>query len=245
MFKIDRTFERRDGVTIPAGTCEVKNIDIVTDGHIKGTVRDAKGTGIPNIPVEAFAIDSKNEPESMALRKATSDAAGHYDIGQLPAREYIVAVNGAKYEDKVNYPPTFYPVGSRRDLAQRISLGSAEQKDGIDLVLPLPRETAKLILEVLDESAQPIEGALASVENVEGIQRVYSVYNESGKDGRLELTLWKGETYVIESFLYSSQLLPGKVDSPRLDLKEWRGKTGVIHLSESENYAKVTLRLVR
>lgn len=122
---------------------------------------------------------------------------------------------------------------------------SRRNDDGIDLSLPLPREKATLIMEVLDEGDHPIEGALASVENLKGIQRAYSIDNKTGKDGRLELSLWKGETYVIDCFWFSSRLLPSTGDNPKLEFKEWRGKTGAIHLGESRSYAKVTLRLVR
>jgi hypothetical protein len=90
-------------------------------------VTDKMGRPIAGVPVQVFNFDSRrHEFETSKFSETITSRDGSYDLDGLPAQQYIVAVNGEKSKDGLDYPPTFYQGASRRELAQRISLGDAE-----------------------------------------------------------------------------------------------------------------------
>jgi hypothetical protein len=166
-------------------------------------------------------------------------------------------VNAEKYKDNSAYPPTYFG-SDKRDTAQRIDLKEAERRSGIDLVLPDPRTKATLILELryedgslvtatgiprnAEESARTpaISSIVATVVDLNGIQRGFADQNGPVPDGRVRLSLWTNETYIVKASRSEPELVDAPQGGVRIKFKTWQATSGPIRLTDVET----TLRLV-
>jgi hypothetical protein len=227
--------------TVPTGGCEVRSLMVAANGRITGTVRDAAGKLIGGVPVQAFTIDSKGEIESQPYLEATTDQDGRYTISPLPAQNYVIAVNGEEYTDRLAYPPDFYPNTDRRDEAARITVGEAEQINDIDLIVAPPRPGTMLIIEAVFEDGTPVEGGYAKALNSDGIGRAFT-QNES--DNIFKIPLWVGESYRIEVGHFDVHSMETNDGAIRNSIDEWQGMTGLIQPKAEEEKIQVILHRV-
>jgi hypothetical protein len=227
---------------VPARGCEVRDLYIVANGRIRGTVRGANGHPIAGVSVQAFEIKENGDVETSSYREAITDAAGGYVIDSLPAQEYVIGVNGHKHSDRLPYAPIFYPQTETRDKAVRIKLAEGEQRDGINLLLSAPRTAAMLVVEAVYEDGRAASGSVARALGLDGITRDFA-FALPGRGGILRMPLWTGETYTIEAWFDKTERAgdPGK--EYQVTTEHWRGKAGPISLSAPETRIKVVLRL--
>jgi len=102
---------------VAASSCGYQNLFVWPNGRIEGTVRSSDGKPIEGVPVQVFTKDRHGEIDHSPLRQEKTDANGHYALSGLPAGEFVVAVNGEKYDDRTAWPPRFYPGTPNRDSA--------------------------------------------------------------------------------------------------------------------------------
>ena len=98
-----------------------------------------------------------------------TDDYGKFTLRKLPPGDYVVAVNGDKYDDKSPFPPTFYPDAQSREKAGRVVIPETESKDGIDLVLPPPRSPVTVIIEASYPDGKAAVGAGVSTYDASGV----------------------------------------------------------------------------
>jgi hypothetical protein len=144
-------------------------------------------------------------------------------------------VNAEKYSDRLAFPPIFYPSSASAEGGTVLSLGDGEQKSGVDLKLRPARKPATLVIHAVMEDGTPATGSLASIEDLAGTQRSYSVENKADPDGILKVSLWEGESYKIESHL---------IEVASRNIRQWRGTAGPVTLRGNETAIEVTLSLV-
>jgi 5-hydroxyisourate hydrolase-like protein (transthyretin family) len=222
-------------ITVPARSCQVQSIRVVSAGRISGVIVDSSGKPVQRVPVQAFALDDKGRIDTKAFREGTTDSEGRYTVSPLPSRSYAIGVNAEKYSDRLAFPPIFYPSSANPDGATVISLGDGEEKSGIDLQLRPARRPATLVIHALMEDGTPATGSLAGIEDLAGTQRAYSVENKADSNGILKVQLWEGESYKIESH---------RTEIVNRNIRQWRGTAGPVTLNGNETVIEVTLSLI-
>ena len=200
----------RGTVLIEEKSCEVWDLGLWPDGHIKGTVKDKTGLPLSGVKVQAFGMDrARNEFESEPLREAVTDSQGHYTVDRLPPGPYMIGVNAKNYSDDNAYPPTFYPSTTDRHGAGSVPVGEAQEVGAIDLTIPPPRQTIPIDIRVVDENGRPLQGAAVFLVNRAGDDRSKS--KQSDLNGEVILIGYKGEDYMVRgAYSRGRQFLSGK-----------------------------------
>jgi hypothetical protein len=205
-------------------------------------VRSSDGKPIEGVPVQVFTKDQRGELDHSPLRQEKTDGNGRYSLSGLPAGGFVVGVNGEKYDDRVAWPPRFYPGTSDRDSGSWLQLERGQKQTGIDLELLAPRTPAVLHIEAVMEDGSPALGAVASIENLEGVQRARS----SGTDEHtnvLDVPAYVGETYRAKGFLASVKA-SDTIESGkpiRMKIKTWTGSSGPIAVTSPDVRVRVVL----
>ncbi|RME94635.1 MAG: hypothetical protein D6766_05275 [Verrucomicrobia bacterium] len=117
-------------ITVTVGR-NVPNIDfaLARAGHIQGTMRDA-ASGAPLAGVDLDVFDSTGIRLDIS---ATSQADGTYDLGPLPAGDYIVRADPAL---ALNHARVYYPGTFFRADAVPVTVTANQATTGIDFDLP-------------------------------------------------------------------------------------------------------------
>jgi protocatechuate 3,4-dioxygenase beta subunit len=225
---------------VPIGGCSEKHLYAWADGRVSGTVYDQNRKPIPGIPVQAFAFNDKNELETQSLREAITDQEGRYTLRGLPGGQFVIGVNGDKYEDKLPYPPTFYPKAREREHAQPLLLAELEQKSDINLSLAPAREQTVITIDVKDEDGNPVVVGSASIEDETGVQRFFFMQPDKEKSGMFKVTVYRGENYILNLSKFTTSMRPdGKTCC---STRQWTGKETLSTLNAPEVHVTVILR---
>ena len=194
-------------------------------------VRTADGKPAPDIPVQAYIKDSRGELDSSPVREQKSDQNGHYTLKGLPPGDVVVGVNGETYDDKLAWPPTFYPHTRVRDQAQRLALGRGQRLTGIDLTLDAPRQPATLHIVEVRPDGSIVAGAVANIRDLAGVQRAFA-QDRDNRAMSLTATVYIGESYMVKGF--DAEFVNGK-------LQTLEGTEGPIRVVARDTYVRITL----
>lgn len=138
----------------------------------------------------------------------------------------MVGVNGERYNDREVWTPVYYPSASKPGDAMWVALGRGEKRGGIDLRLGAPRTPAVLRIEFVLADGRPAIGVGASVDDLEGRQRVHV---KSDGTTALLAPVFIGESYQVSGFHYEGQ---GST---------LRGKSAAITIAGAETSVRVVL----
>ncbi|MBI4904425.1 MAG: carboxypeptidase regulatory-like domain-containing protein [Acidobacteria bacterium] len=109
----DGRYSTTAAVNVPEKGCAYTSRQIWPKGIIRGTVTDADGRPLAGVPVQVFGKDRRPADwGSRPLQQAISGADGQYTLENVPEGQFLVGVNGRKYEDENAWHPTFYPNAS-------------------------------------------------------------------------------------------------------------------------------------
>jgi hypothetical protein len=232
-------------VNLPARGCADQSLYVWQNGRIVGIVRSQKGEPIEGVPVQVFAFNAKNVLETQKLREQKTDLAGRYEIKGLPPGDYVIGVNAEKYSDTLPYSPTVYPGRSDRDEAERIHVGAAETRTGIDLALHPPREKAALLIEIVFEDDTPAPDAGANIQDPTGVQRFSLNGNRdaNNKERVRRIDVFRGESYQMKAFNFKVQASDSG-NSAKMSTQEWRGESGLIPMDAPEKRVRIVLHPV-
>lgn len=141
--------------SLPAMTARAR-VDPTTlpRGSISGTIHDEAGAPIARAVACANAIDHLLSASLRALRCATTDERGHYNIAELVAASYVVHASARQFRP-APYRPT--PGVDNHDFP----LAPGEAKTGIDV--EMKRGGAEISGTVSDASGGPIARAQVEV----------------------------------------------------------------------------------
>ncbi|MEO8706138.1 MAG: carboxypeptidase regulatory-like domain-containing protein [Kofleriaceae bacterium] len=146
---------RLETVEIPnAAACARRDITIVYNGRIRGTLTDHTGKPTPNITLTAHAVGTR---QSWRLDGQT-DASGHYEISGVPKGNYRIAVgtidDGGPGPEQP-YATTYYPGVSSEALATSVTVPRSGLVTKIDFKLPPPLAVYK-VTGILRSQGKPL-----------------------------------------------------------------------------------------
>jgi hypothetical protein len=172
------------------------NFDLVREGVISGTVTDAAGKPLANIPItlKAETIPDGSGPAKYAENIRT-DAEGHYRITNMPAGKYRVAAGyyPAMYGTirKAPYERLFYPKVAKETDARILDVGVGTEVTGVDFNLGQPVKTFTLRARIVDQrNGKTVAGVNPIVTAYQDGREVghWSPANKSNDQGGIVIT---------------------------------------------------------
>ncbi len=146
-------------------SCVPVGVSVEVDGRITGRIVDSSGNPVKGVRVAvlpAWFIDKVQHSRVSAVTD-TADAAGRYDIGLLPADEYVVGVNIDRPPTfELPYPPTYFPGVFSRDEAKTISIGEGATGRAV-FALPLRLTPVSVSGTVMFDDGTPAAGVGVSI----------------------------------------------------------------------------------
>jgi hypothetical protein len=174
-------------------TCRTVDSVAQLDGRIRGIVTADDGKPRAGIRVEATISAALAAPQALRTANAVSDQNGEFDIGPLPAGDFIVGTDFSTYRP----PPTldrrrYYPgVRSLLDARTvRLDAGSHVTLDPFRLP-PLPTERTIQVV-VLDPDGNRVPGATVTLFGARA-------ENHVTPDGRISFTLPYGAQFDVSA----------------------------------------------
>ncbi len=118
--------------------CARRDIIAVWNGRIRGRLLDHAGRPAANVEVSAHAPSGSRQRWRLDAR---TDAAGRYEIDEVPEGAFVVAVGHPRDggpDERQPIPTTFYPGTGTEAKARPIAMKRAGLVTGIDFQLPPP-----------------------------------------------------------------------------------------------------------
>jgi len=112
--------------------CAEARLWLNVDGRISGRVFDTEGRPVPLLHVELL----RSEDQFQAIQTADTDREGSYEFRGVRSGKYVIAVNAnGQPRAEQPYASTFYPDVHQLTQSALVSLGTAEQRQGLNLHL--------------------------------------------------------------------------------------------------------------
>jgi hypothetical protein len=179
--------------------CRAEDFSLHYDGRISGTILDASGRPVPNVPLDLVAAAHPDLPLSIHVPNAISDGSGRLELIDVPPGSYLVAV-GLKLpmDAETTYPVTYYPGTSARERARAIEIGAGShvQLDPLRVAEPLPRQTLSGTVVLPDGT--PVSGANVSLQGAHGAQAASGIRTDA--QGRFTFRVFAGLTYTAHAW---------------------------------------------
>lgn len=194
-------------VTISDRGCVVVVFYIDESGRISGTVVDEAGQLIPGIMVSL--VDPASNPRETFVTLDRTDEQGRFTFAPIPAGRYLIAVNFNRSPDPKDptngYPPTFYPGVAEQASAEVITLGLGEKLSGLEVRVPLRRDTSVIKGQVVRADGSPVASALLSVRDVTLSASSLRRGVQLDQEGRFTIYGYVGQKLVFEAHNNQSQ----------------------------------------
>lgn len=188
-----------------------KDVDLLREGRIRGTVLDDSGR-----PLAGVAVTVTDADEETRYVETETDADGRYEVGRLTTDDYVVLFNGYQAGMGAEY----WSDAPTRALARPVAVVSGEDDDGIDAVLAKPAILRGTVTD--DETGDPVAYAgITLFELQDGDWRSTRFRTGTDARGRYELTgVWgsyrvlaTGPGYATHGYAYH----PGVADVDAAD----------------------------
>lgn len=216
------------------------DVGLAVAGHITGTVT-GPGTPAPALEgIDVAALEKvANGPDDFywsAVKYASTDVSGNYDLGALPTGTYRV-----EFGDRLNpnpYASEFYNDQASATTAQDIAVVAGEIDGGIDAVLA-PESTISGT--VTDAADQPIDGTLVLVyERANGAWERIDQVRTNGSGGYTLSHLPRG-TYRVE---FEFETPDGDYLSEAYNNKRYLTGADDIVVAEDQDVLKIDAKLI-
>ena len=147
-----------------AGACARRDIVVVWNGRIRGTLLDHTGAPAANVEVSAHA---RGQTRQKWRLNARTDAAGRYEIPEVPPGTWAVAVSEPEDggpDERQPIPPTYYPGTAVPDKAKLLTTTRGGLAERIDFRLPKPL-AVHTIRGVVRRAGKPVAKVNVRLEN--------------------------------------------------------------------------------
>jgi hypothetical protein len=178
--------------------CGVADVPLFVNGRIGGRLVAADGTPVPHMTVAAFS--SPRDGSFEGYQAAATDAGGHFEIGGLPAGEYVVGLelasvragNALRHLPRVFFPGTLDPAATRSvalPRGARVELGA--------FTLPPGTSTVTIAGTVRDLQNRAVPDAFVSVFGVDMADARLLATTSTGSGGTFKAAVLAGGRYRV------------------------------------------------
>lgn len=147
-----------------AGACARRDIVVVWNGRIRGTLLDHAGAPVANVEVSAHARGNTRQRWRLDGR---TDAAGRYEIPEVPPGTWAIAVSDPQDggpDERQPIPTTYYPGTPVSDKAKTLTTTRGGLAERIDFRLPKPL-AVHTITGVVRRAGKPAAKVMVRLEN--------------------------------------------------------------------------------
>ncbi len=250
-------------------------IPIAPDGRIAGVISDENKVPLRDVQVTAFLISMRTgERHLEAVGTVQSDSHGRYGLAKLAPGDYVI---GAAFRDQVSamaalkeaqtaanatslpgaddvqhagYAPAFFPSVPSASMAQTVTIGMGDVRDGIDVQLPVV-PLGRLTGELVGGDTRLLSGVTIQLFNTQLVPDWRSQSTSTGPDGKFVFSDLPPSVYTMFARVTASKT--DGVQIPGASLREAlddRGGADVVVMwattdaaSDGRNPASATLVL--
>lgn len=144
-------------VILEAKKHAVLDIHFEIDNALRGKVYDPEGKLMRGVCVSL--ILPQGEVPSFSLKSDCTEDDGTFEIKEIPAGSYVLAVNlGGKFSSREPFKRFYYPDVSERERATVINIGAGESLEGFDIRVPKLEDTVAVEGILLYSDGKPVAG---------------------------------------------------------------------------------------
>lgn len=127
------------------------------DNSLRGKVYDPEGKLMQGVCLSL--IRAQGEVPSYSLKSDCTKETGTFEIREIPAGSYVLAVNlSGKLSSREPFKRFYYPDVSERERATVINIGVGETLEGFDIRVPKLEETISVEGVLLYSDGKPVAG---------------------------------------------------------------------------------------
>jgi hypothetical protein len=180
--------------------CQEEDFALHFDGRIQGTLVDTSGKTVAGIRIDVMPAARPLEPPSVHPPNPVSDAAGRFELVDIPPGQYLVGVGLRPSMDaEIAFPPTYYPGTPELSAARVIEVGPGTHVDLGVLRLSEPLRAHKLTGTVVMPDGTPVHNATVVPQSTRGLQAGRAVSTD--EQGRFTVVVHEGLSYTVRAFV--------------------------------------------
>ena len=180
---------------LPGNACYEYNVDVLSTGHISGSVLGSDGKPLPLASVELYRAGLYDDSRPGLWR--FQGAKGVFDFDHLGPGEYIIVYNRSNRRDPNSpFPRTFYPGARDESEARIIRINDGQQLLNANIQVKDALPTHRLRVTLKWKGARPPGEVYVAANADDGINPAARKIS----DGVYDFTLLDGARYTVSAF---------------------------------------------
>lgn len=199
-YEIDTEEHQDKQIEVLPFTCAGARLAFRAVNEVSGIVRDVKGLPVSSLPLNL--IMPGKEHEMGAPFRAETDAGGRFRFTGVNPGRYHLGTNILQYPSGP-LPRTYYPGRRTEAESVQIDVRAGETIGGLQFTLPDYGSRRNVRIRVIDESGNPVEGAMITDEREDSDAKPDIAGLECPKTGADGVTVaqgYEGSRYLIGAF---------------------------------------------
>ena len=180
--------------------CAAVTYYVNDNGRVMGRLLDAEGQPVSRLLVTL--ISTEPDAKQYDLRLDRTDSDGRFNITNVPAGRYVIAVNKSRFPDPTDsafaYPGVFYPGVVDQVNAEVITVAPGQKLTGLDFRVPLRRPPSVAVVQVVWADGSPVKRATLLLRDLAG-EADSNFSAQADEHGRFTINGYVGQNVIVEA----------------------------------------------